>query len=415
MEALPVEILIGIYIGVLTGIIPALISWGLGFAFKYFTGVTIPGFGVMAVAVALAGVNGGLLALADDSIVQSANAPTLVTAILVVSGAALYAHAKGDQMGANVPKRFSLKNFHERSLSPEVIDLIGRRGEIAIGVAGDVTDMVGYPPLPEDLRTEMSEAEYQFPSELAVAELERRFAGRLRTEFDVGEVSVSIDERGQASVVAAPPFSGLSKRVPSDRFAVSVNGLLPTGLARGDEVTLFVSGDRVEGTVVSARSDEGKSRSVATRSSDPTPPSTAATGGEPESVARPARAPTTIGGNGRLTVTATDEDAESIVRADRARIAVQPRGKQLEYELVSLFRRCGREFRKLTVRPGGVLDGTTPAAAKVREQYGVAVLAVRDEDGWQFGPSDTTTLTPDDELFAVGRRSDLDVFAEAVA
>ncbi|WP_281381239.1 hypothetical protein [Halobellus ruber] len=37
MAALPVEILYGISLGVLTGLVPALI------AFKYFTGISIPG------------------------------------------------------------------------------------------------------------------------------------------------------------------------------------------------------------------------------------------------------------------------------------------------------------------------------------------------------------------------------------
>jgi len=46
MASLPAEILLGIYLGVLVGIIPALVAWGLGFSFKYITGVTLPGFGV---------------------------------------------------------------------------------------------------------------------------------------------------------------------------------------------------------------------------------------------------------------------------------------------------------------------------------------------------------------------------------
>jgi hypothetical protein len=92
MAPLPVEILLGIYLGILTGIIPALVAWGLGFLFKYFTGVSIPGFGVVVLGVALAGVSGGLLALADPIITRGANAPTVVTGILVVIGLSLYAH-----------------------------------------------------------------------------------------------------------------------------------------------------------------------------------------------------------------------------------------------------------------------------------------------------------------------------------
>ena len=56
-QPLPLEILFGIYLGVLTGMFPALVSWGLGFLFKYVTGVSIPAFGVVVLALALAGIS----------------------------------------------------------------------------------------------------------------------------------------------------------------------------------------------------------------------------------------------------------------------------------------------------------------------------------------------------------------------
>jgi len=63
MASLPVEVLFGIYLGLLTGIVPAFVSGALGFAFKYLTGVTLPGLGVVVLAVAIAGINGGLMGL----------------------------------------------------------------------------------------------------------------------------------------------------------------------------------------------------------------------------------------------------------------------------------------------------------------------------------------------------------------
>ncbi|MFT4891740.1 MAG: hypothetical protein ACI9YT_002675 [Halobacteriales archaeon] len=71
MAALPIEVLYGIYPGLLTGIIPALVAGGLGFAFRYVTGVTLPGLGVVALAVAIAGVNGGLLGLLEEDVASS--------------------------------------------------------------------------------------------------------------------------------------------------------------------------------------------------------------------------------------------------------------------------------------------------------------------------------------------------------
>jgi hypothetical protein len=379
--------------------------------------VSIPGFGVVVLAVALAGVNGGLLALADPKITQSANAPTITTAILVVTAISLYAHAKGDQLGANFPKRLSLSGLREKTLSRDVVELLGGRDEVRIRVVGDVADMEGYPPLPDDLRTELREASYTFPADLRVSELEERFAERLRTEFDLGDVAVAIDEQGRASVSAAPPFSGLSKRIPSGKRAVSVNALLPTGLARGDEVTLLTPDAQVRGSVVSAKS---RPPDGATPTGPVAPALDAAPDDEGEDEpgdeeAAPVRAPTTSGGEGRLTAAVTRTDADPLVRASTARVVVEARGTRLEYELISLLRRANRRFRRLTVAAGGALDGTSLGAVGVRETYDVAVLAVRKPTGWQLVPRGTVELAAGDELYAVGTRDALDAFAGDVA
>ncbi|MFB6105109.1 MAG: hypothetical protein ABEJ57_08555 [Halobacteriaceae archaeon] len=98
--SLPVQVLRGLYLGVLTGIIPALIAWALAFTFRYITNITVPSFALGVLGVAIAGVNGGFLAFNDPNVVQSANSVTLITAILVVMLMAFYAHARGDQTGA---------------------------------------------------------------------------------------------------------------------------------------------------------------------------------------------------------------------------------------------------------------------------------------------------------------------------
>jgi hypothetical protein len=414
MASLPVEVLLGIYLGILTGIIPALVAWGLGFGFKYFTGVSIPGFGVVVLAVALAGVNGGLLALADPAITQSANAPTVVTAILVVTAISLFAHAKGDQLGATFPKRLSFSELREKTLSRDVIELLGGRDEVRIRVVGDVADMEGYPPLPDDLRFELREASYTFPADLRVSELEERFADRLRTEFDLGDAVVAIDEQGRASVSAAPPFSGLSKRIPSGKRAVSVNALLPTGLARGDEVTLLTPDAQVRGTVVSAKSAQSDG-ATPTAPAAPALDTAPDDDGEDDDTPAPVRAPTTSGGEGRLTAAVTRTDADPLVRASTARVVVEARGTRLEYELISLLRRANRRFRRLTVAAGGALDGASLGAVGVRENYDAAVLAVRKPTGWQLVPRGTVELAAGDELYAVGTTDALDAFAGDVA
>ena len=405
MAALPVEILLGIYLGLLVGIIPALVSWGLAFTFRYFAGVTVPAFGVAVLAIALAGINGGLLALADRSITASPNAERIVVAILVVSMGSMYAHSKGDSMAADFPRRLTLDSLRSKTLSNDVVELVGGAREVRLRVVGEVADMEGYPPLPEPLRAEIRGGEWTFPADLRLNELEGRMEQRLKTEFDLGDVSVTVDQRGRATVVAAPPFSGLSKRIEDGRHAVSVDAPLPSGLARGDEVTLLTADVQVRGTTVSARSND------ATVPVEPDDPEIE----DGEKPPQPVRAPTTDGGEGRLTAAVHRTDAQPLLRAPRAKVVVESRGTRREYELVSLLRRADMRFRRVTPHSGSPLDGVSLGNAAVRETHDVAVFAVRKPGGWRIAPDDATELVAGEQLFVVGTRADLDVFEEAVS
>jgi hypothetical protein len=405
MASFPAEILLGIYLGLLVGIIPALVSWGLGFSFKYITGVTVPGFGVTMLAITLAGVNGGLLALADQSILADPNAPRIVTAILVVGMLALYAHSKGDQMAADFPRRLSLAQLRDKTLSRELADFVDGGDEVRVRVTGEVSDMEGYPPLPEELRAQLRNAELKLPADLRLAELERRIEDRLQTEYDLGDVSITVDERGRATVVAAPPFSGLSKRVDHDRHAVSVSGLIPTGLVHGDEVTVITPDAQVRGIVVSARAEhstEAESPDIAPASNDE-PAGGDGTGGA-------VRKPTTDGGEGRITVAVKRTDVQPLLRASEAKVVVQPRGTRREFEVISMLRRADKRFRRFTVDPNGTLANSRLGSVELQETHDVSVLAVRKDEGWLVAPDGNTRLEGGDELFAVGVRDALDGF-----
>jgi hypothetical protein len=414
---LPIEVLLGVYLGVLTGIVPALIAWTLGFGFRYLTGVTVPGFAVVVLGVAIAGLNGGLLALADPTITNAPNSVALTVALLVVLMLTFYAHAKGDAMAVTFPRRLSLKKLRDRTLSTDVVELVGGRGQVRITVAGDVGDIEGYPPLPADLRAEIADGEWTFPADLPIAGLETRLADALRTEYDLAEVSVRIDEQGRAAIDAAPPTSGVSKRVPAGKRAVSVDALVPTGIARGDVVALSVDGEEIEGTVVSARSDRpGHEREAGDRDRSEPSDGGSATGvtADPAPLVQP-RAPTTDGGDGRITVAVDRAEAVRLLRADRARLLVQSRGRRREYELLSLLRRAGKRFCRASVGATSEFAGATLGGAGLRETHGVVVLAVRSGGAWTIAPGGKTRLEAGDELFAVGDRDAIERFTEAVA
>jgi len=404
MSQFPVQMLLGIYLGLVTGIIPALVAWTLGFAFKYLTSVSIPGFGVVVLALAIAGVNGGLLALNDKAITGSANGTAILIAIIVVLMLSLYAHAKGDQMGAAMPKRLTLKRLADRTLSSDVAEFVGGRGQVKLIVSGEVHDIEGYPPLPAGLRSELKAAALSFPADLPISELERRAAEQLRSEFDLGEVSVRLDERARATVSAAPPTAGLSKRVPHGQRAVSVSTLVPTGLSSGDQISLRTPAGSYEGTVLS----------VATGGTAKPKEADAATDGGIDIAPAPTAA-TAAGGQSRIGVAVSRSAAEALLGTDVSRLVVHSRGERKEFELLSVLRRSGRRVRRLTVAADGALDGVGLGELEVRDNYGVVVLAVRRDGSWQLIPGGGFKPRAGEELYVVGTPSELDGFAEVVA
>lgn len=410
MTSLPVEVLLGIYLGLLAGIVPALAAGSLGFVVRYFTGVTLPGFGVVVLALSIASVNGGLLGLVDPTIVQS---PRLFVAVLVIIMLSLYAHNQGDKLGAELPRRISLSSLRKRTLSADVVELVGGIGQVTVRPTGEIRDMEGYPPLSPELRAVLREGSWKLPADLPLSELEVRLEERLRTEHELADVSATIDEQGRATIVAAPPSSGLSRRVPEGWRAVSLATLVPTGLARGDEVVVETGEYAASGTVLSARTEIDEEDPPAAKPTEPED-ETATDGGEADETTPIVRASpvATAGGEGRVTVAVPRRDVRPLLTADRARIVVQSRGTSREFEALSLLRRDGKSVRKVSVGAVGT-DDSLPTD-------GVTVLAIRrqvadaNRKDWRFVPG-SDAIEPGDEAFVVGERSALDRFVEAVA
>lgn len=411
MAALPVEVLLGIYLGLLTGIIPALVAWSFGFLFKYFTGVSVPALAVVVLGVAIAGANGGLLALVDPTITKLPNSERVVVAIIVVMMMTLYAHSQGDKLGAEFPHRLTLKGLRKRTLSTDVIEIVGGRGQVHVSPAGDIDDIEGYLPLDRATRAAIKADEWTFPADIPLAEIELRLEDRLRTAYDLAEVEVELDERGRAQIAAALGTHGVSERVPAGMRAVSIETLVPTGLARGDEVTVILDGGTVTGTVVSARSDFAQSTEPEPVPAKPVADET--DGSSAPSPTGPAPS-TTSGGDGRITLAVPRGSVEELLQAKRGRVMVRSKGTRGEFRLLGLLRRAGARLRKLTVQAGSQLTGTTLATAAVRATYGIEVLAVRDDGHWSITPPGETTLEGGNDVFVVGTADAVDRFEEAV-
>lgn len=407
-EPLPIQLLLGLYLGVLTGVLPALVSWTLGFSFRYVTGVTVPGLAVVVLGTTLAGISGGLMGLLDPAVAQTW---VSIVALLVVMMACLWAHNEGDKMGAEFPHRITLRSIRDHTLSRDVVERVGRLGQVRVRVRGPIGDVEGYPPLPDDVRRKIRADGWTFPADLSIPVLESRLSTRLRREYDLADVSVSIDESGLATVAAAPAPGGLSKRVPDGRRGVSIETLVPTGLAGGDEVRVSLADRTIESTVLSVASAEraAEDESEAAETDDPDE------GAEDEAPPPERRAATAAGGEDRLTLAVPPRTITDVLGADDPQVTVHPRGPRRGFGLVALLRRANVRFSSITIEAGSGAAGGTLDDTETREGYGVAMLGVRGSTGWRIVPRGPVALAAGDELLVAGPPEALRAFEEAVA
>jgi len=393
------DIGLGIYLGLLAGIFPAVVAFTLGFSFRYLTGVSVPGLGVVVLAGALAGISGGLLGLLEEQVAQSSAG---MAAFLIVLMLSLWAHSQGDKLGAAVPRQFTLSGLRQVGLSADILERVDSYGQIRIKPIGSVEDIEGYPPLTEETRESIRADSWKFPADLSISELETRLTEKLLEEYDLSEVSISINADGLADISAAPGTAGLSRRVPSGKRAASIKTLLPTGLAIGDRVEVDLPDSPVTGEVVSARTAGAESKS--TTETEPKPD-----GGTEE---KPARAPTTDGGDGSVTVALSTDEARRLVREEFAKIVVQSRGKSRDYEALDILQGDGNQFELVTVRDGGPFDGVTIGESAIRDRFGVAILAIRRRSERIVAPRGSRRLEAGDELIITGKPDAIGSFRE---
>lgn len=398
--ALVQELAIGVYLGVLTGVFAALLVFVLAFTFQYVAGVNFPAMYGMIIGLGAAGVAGGIrVFIRNPSLLQT---PTAVVTLLIVMMIALYSHKRGQKLGKTIPpKNVVLGKLRRKAISSEVIKGVGRAGKVTVRPTGEIADIEGYPPLTSEIRNAIRGGDWTFPADLPIPELERRLAEKLKHEHDLSEVTVRIDEQGRASISAAPPESGLSRRVPEDKEVVTVDVPVPKGLDRGDEVRLDLEDSRIDGRVVGvtprvpAAKDAVESSPTSETEPDASPPDDRWTSGA-----------------GRVALAVSPDAVRAVLEKDVNRFAVKSRGENREYELVSLLRRDGIQFEKVTVTQDGGLTEKPLGEVASRERYGVSILGVKRGQEWFIAPDGSTTFQADDQLFVSGPRESLADFRE---
>lgn len=319
---LPYETLIGVAYGLLVGVLPAICIGLLALTLQAGRDRRLPAAaGVLAIPPAL------LTGFAVEIVAPAAGLEHATRTALVATVAGLLgvaATSLGARIGTELPRDRSLPLVRGPVLTPAAIDAVDAAGQVTIRPTGPVRSIDGYPTLPPSLRDALEEDTWRFPADLQLAELERRLARTLRTEFDLQRVDVAVDARGRATITAAPPANGLAGDLPEGMRAVPITGLVPTGVEPGDAVAVATTDATVSGEVLAVTgsgsalesSDEGANATTIDEPSTRT-----------------------------LTVAVETADAGPVLDADAHEIAVCPDGSNPALEAISLLERAGHPVR----------------------------------------------------------------------
>ncbi|WP_222918260.1 hypothetical protein [Natrinema sp. SYSU A 869] len=421
------ELIIGIAFGLVLGIGPA-VAVGLLGAVGDYRGSTLPRSASIAAALPLAALNAAAVGMLDLGSLRM-QAPRLAIGSVVVVLLALYATSQGKRVASELPLGATRPVVRKCALSGDAIDSVDAMGQVTIHVTGRIRDIDGYPSPSPDLREVLEVDSWQLPADLPLVALETRLAARLRTEYDLAAVSVSIDRRGRATIAAAPSSGGNSTAVPDGWRAVSVAALLPTGVAPGDEIEVHACNEAVQGTILSiGRNDSGSTNSrtgsdLATEHgcrSETDTGQPAETGGRtgvgsPIVLQRPD--PEADGGNARVTVAVPAGRAGALLTADRCRIIVPASTPDADREALSRLEQADYSVRHARVGEIGMIPESTDEASDLRALAatrrsdtgvdGTAAMRMKtaaERDQWTIDPGEKT-LEAGDEVFVVGPRA----------
>ncbi|MFC6719124.1 hypothetical protein ACFQGT_07195 [Natrialbaceae archaeon GCM10025810] len=360
MIDLPYESLIGVSYGLAYGFVGATLVGLLAVGVRLWRARPLPlGVGVVIVVplVIGTGVSTGIF----DPSVGPSQTLRLVTAAVVASVLGVLATSYGNRVATELPRDRALPIVRGNCLSADAIDAVDAAGQVTIRPTGAIREFEGYPPLAPTLRTALEDGAWRFPADLQLSELERRLERRLRSEYALPRVDVSIDGRGQATIAAAPPDEGVATTLSDDVRAVTISGLLPIGIEPDDEVAIGVDGETVRGTVL-ATGGETEFRDV-----DEDDLAEALNGRSDD---RRFAGVGFDGGRGRLTVAVRTVDARRLLEEEACRVAVVPSGDNPALEAATLLSSAERPVTAVE-SPDESID---PAD----------ILGVRRDERWRF-------------------------------
>ncbi len=377
MESVPYESLIGISygllagssVGAIVGLIALCAGTWLDRRLPVRSGVVVTMVGAVGIGIATGLFEPG-----------RPNALRIATAAAIAGLLGAVGTNYGNQMATRLPRDRTATLVRGTPLSADALDAVDAVGQVTIRPTGSIREFDGYPPLPPALKTALENGAWRFPADLQLSALESRLEQRLQTEHDLAGVDVSIDDRGRATITAGPPVNDVATALEAGTRAVTVSGLLPTGIEPRDRVAIATPGATVQGDVLAVSDD--------TRSDVEHQPTAA--GDQSSRSGRSGPSGGFDGGFGSLTVAVDSTAAGPLLETETTQIAVLPADSNHEFEAATLLERAGRPIT--TVEPAETpLDAAT-------------TLGVRYGEQWEFSAEPASDA---DEAFVVGPVSEV--------
>lgn len=194
----------------------------------------------------------------------------------------------------------------------------------------EIDDVVGYEPVSAETKAALTGKTFLFPRRLRVGDLQERLATRLRDDYDVGVVDVTVDAAGTVTYLAVgrQPV-GLGQSLPPETAAVAVRADPANAASAGDLVQLW----ELPGETDAERGDDGAASS----------PTRVATG-EVRAVV------------GDVVTLVVDETVASRVAGGRYRLVTLPYDPPADREFVALASAADETLTTLVVGDGREAD-----------------------------------------------------------
>ncbi|MEM2098293.1 MAG: hypothetical protein QXU99_00895 [Candidatus Bathyarchaeia archaeon] len=228
------EVLSGIFKGIILGTIAFFTVMLLSIIYRYFTNERLSSFIGIAFGLGFLGFSGGLLAILETPSIGGASE------ILVVTIFAVWGVNTGDKIAEKIPK----KGFHAFNALKGGKSLYTL---VKLPNARLIYDIASKPRVPASLKSELSEREFILPSDLPIEEVAKRVKRRLITEWGIGDVELELDQDGKVIHLAvSAKEQGLSTLIPEGKVAIPIEcTVFPSNLAPGDIINVFLSNNEV--------------------------------------------------------------------------------------------------------------------------------------------------------------------------